>query len=149
MEEQGTPKYTVGFIFSSVNLNHVLLVHKQKPEWQKGRVNGVGGKVESGESPEECISRETKEETCLAIPPKDWVLVGRIVQQAGDVAVFAAEYGGALADAKKGDHEEVEWFPVASLPSTVIDNLKWMVPLAQQALQGAQSFQFTLKYLHK
>jgi 8-oxo-dGTP pyrophosphatase MutT (NUDIX family) len=29
----------------------VLLIEKQKPAWQRGKLNGVGGKIEPGENP--------------------------------------------------------------------------------------------------
>ena len=41
-------KYTLGFIFTPA-LDKVLLVHKISPEWQAGKINGVGGKIEEGE----------------------------------------------------------------------------------------------------
>ena len=41
----------------------ILLVLKDKPDWQKGRLNLPGGKVEEGESPDYTAIRELKEET--------------------------------------------------------------------------------------
>lgn len=43
-------QYVLGFMFSNL-MNNVVLLQKQKPNWQKGLWNGVGGKVESGEEP--------------------------------------------------------------------------------------------------
>ena len=61
---------TVGIVFDA-KLEQVLLVHKQKPDWQIGKLNGMGGKVEEGESVVECMSRECLEETCIEISPKN------------------------------------------------------------------------------
>ncbi len=138
-------KYTLGFVFNS-DCTRVLLVHKQRPEWQKGRANGIGGKLDQGESPEACISRETLEESRLSIPAESWRSLGLIRQAAGDVAVFYTQYNGSLADAKRGDHEEVEWFSVAQLPSNVMDNLRWMIPLALDAMRSKNPFRFTVQY---
>lgn len=55
-------KYTVGFVFDFTTQN-VLLLEKTKPEWQKGFLNGVGGKIENGETPINAMSREFAEET--------------------------------------------------------------------------------------
>lgn len=44
-----------------------LMLHrtKKKHDINKGKWLGIGGKFEEGESPEECIIREVKEETGL------------------------------------------------------------------------------------
>ena len=121
-------KYTVGFIFNKSH-SKVLLVHKISPEWQNGKINGVGGKLEEGETSLDCIVREVREETSLKTKKNDWVLVGRIFGDDWFVDVFGATYNGKLSDAKKADKEEVEWFSVKSLPDNVIKNLTWLVPV--------------------
>ncbi|OBA21506.1 hypothetical protein METBIDRAFT_41596 [Metschnikowia bicuspidata var. bicuspidata NRRL YB-4993] len=84
-------KYTLGFIRSDTN--HVLLLNRQKAPWM-GRWNGVGGKLDAGESPYECIVRETMEETGLMLPQYEdrgvmrWVRDGK---ECGGVHVFTAE----------------------------------------------------------
>lgn len=40
-----------------------MLIKKTKPEWQRGKLNGVGGKIEAGETPHQAMLREWKEET--------------------------------------------------------------------------------------
>ncbi len=44
-----------------------LMLHRNKKnyDYHEGKYNGIGGKLESGESPEECCFREIKEETGL------------------------------------------------------------------------------------
>jgi 8-oxo-dGTP diphosphatase len=37
-------KYTLGFIFDQAR-DHVLLIKKMRPAWQRDRFNGIGGKV--------------------------------------------------------------------------------------------------------
>ena len=43
-------EYVVGLLFSP-DRNTVVLINKTKPDWQAGKLNGVGGKIEEGESP--------------------------------------------------------------------------------------------------
>ena len=128
-------KYTLGFIFDK-ECKHVLLIHKQKPVWQKGKINGVGGKYEARETAEACIRREVREETRLDIPEESWVYVGTIRQEAGDVGFFATCYQGNMADAATNDHEKIEWFYIGKLPDNAIRNLHWLIPLSLEKLRG-------------
>lgn len=57
-------KYTLGFIR---NAEKILLLNKEKGWWM-GSWNGVGGKIEAGETPEQGMVREIYEETGLVIP---------------------------------------------------------------------------------
>jgi ADP-ribose pyrophosphatase len=54
--------YTICFIRKG---NTLLLLNREKPAWM-GCWNGVGGKLEPGESPLESVKREVAEETGLA-----------------------------------------------------------------------------------
>lgn len=58
-------KYTLGFV-ECKETDTVLLLNREKPP-HMGRWNGVGGKLETDETPLECIVRETIEETQLNI----------------------------------------------------------------------------------
>jgi len=54
--------YVCGFVFN-MNRDVVLLIKKNKPDWQRNRTNGIGGKIEDGETAMEAMNRETTEET--------------------------------------------------------------------------------------
>ena len=72
-------RYSAVALFSQ-DLEHVLLIHKQKPAWQAGKANFPGGKVEESDQPSDsesyrqtseyhnCAHRELLEETGLDIP---------------------------------------------------------------------------------
>lgn len=63
--------YTLGFVFFE-GINQVLLIEKQKPAFQKGYLNGLGGKQEPDEGPLGCIIREIEEECGLKTYNSDW-----------------------------------------------------------------------------
>lgn len=128
-------RYTVGFVFDK-GLQNVLLVHKTHPEWQKGKCNGVGGKVEEGETDVQCMAREMKEEAGLSIPEEKWREFAVIYVKPTDVEVvfFATEYEGSQDDAVSMTEEQVQWCASGALPPNMISNVAWLVPLAKDVL---------------
>ena len=83
-----------------------------------GKWNGLGGKFEPGESPEECITREVREEAGLQI--RESKLHGLLIfpNFKGDdwyVFVFtASEFEGELIESPEG---KLEWIPDEKLTS--------------------------------
>lgn len=65
--------YVLGFAFSHT-MRSVVLIEKLKPDWQAGKLNGVGGKIEPGENAYDAMAREFFEETGWAISYGDWHL---------------------------------------------------------------------------
>jgi 8-oxo-dGTP diphosphatase len=98
------------------------MLHRVKKEHDihAGKWNGLGGKFEVGESPEECVIREVREESGLVI--RDPQLVGLLMfpnfkDEDWYVFTFTAdEFDGELIDSSEGD---LQWIPdpqVESLP---------------------------------
>jgi 8-oxo-dGTP diphosphatase len=64
--------YTCGLAFNK-DLTQVLLIYKNKgPKCNVGRWNGIGGKIELGESHRGCMVREFKEECGIETTVIDW-----------------------------------------------------------------------------
>src|ERR1041385_6218578 len=64
-------EYVCGFAFTD-DMNDVVLIRKNRPEWQAGLLNGVGGHIEPGEGPAEAMTREVAEETGVETKVEDW-----------------------------------------------------------------------------
>lgn len=62
--------YVCGFAFDTSR--KVFLILKNRPEWQKGKLNGIGGKIEPGETALRAMAREFKEEAGLDIHISRW-----------------------------------------------------------------------------
>ena len=77
--------YCLGFAFSR-DLTRVLLIRKLRPAWQAGRLNGIGGKLEPGETALEAMRRECREETGLNI--EDWDYFATIQSSEFTVSCF-------------------------------------------------------------
>lgn len=69
--------HSLGFLFSP-DLAKVALIRKASPAWQAGKLNGIGGKAEPGETSLDAMSREFREEAGLDIPAGAWNLFGRL-----------------------------------------------------------------------
>ena len=97
------------------NTNSTLMIHRVKKEndYHKGKWNGLGGKFEPGESPEECAIREIEEESGLII--KNIKMKGFITFPLFDgkedwyVFLFTADdFDGKLIDSNEG---KLDWIP--------------------------------------
>lgn len=124
---------TLAFIYTP-DLKKVLLIKKQRFEHHKGLLNGLGGKVEPGETPLDCVCREVAEEAGINLSPSQWKVVGELEWTTWHVTIFAATYKGKLEDIKSMTEEVVAWYDVEALPNTVISNLRWLVPLCINVL---------------
>jgi 8-oxo-dGTP diphosphatase len=93
---------------------HTLMVYRNKKpnDIHAGKWNGLGGKFESAESPEECVVREVYEESGLSIRnPKLHGLLMFPKFKGNDWYVFvftATEFSGELIDSPEG---RLEWIP--------------------------------------
>jgi 8-oxo-dGTP diphosphatase len=140
-------RYVLGIV-TTVDDKKVLLIRKVKPEWQNGRWNGIGGKLEDGETPHRAMDREWREETRCSVPAR-WDLRVRLVHPARSSLVYF--FHGVLTHAEmscfqdEGRGEILEIFDVAHLPPEVMDNLRWMIPMFLD--QGVLVEPITMEYV--
>jgi 8-oxo-dGTP diphosphatase len=92
-----------------------LMLHrvKKKDDIHEGKWNGLGGKFEPGESPEDCVEREIREEAGLKLrgPLLKGVLTFPDFAKGEDWYVFvftASRFSGRLTDSDEGD---LKWIP--------------------------------------
>lgn len=95
-----------------------LMLHrtKKKNDGSFEKWLGVGGKIEPGETPDECILRETKEETGLTLT--NYSYRGKVnfySDQWEDEIMYlytATEYTGEMIDCNEGT---LEWVPLSEI----------------------------------
>lgn len=124
--------YVVGFLFSSEG-HHVVLIKKKKPAWQARMLNGVGGRIESGEPPPQAMEREFLEETSVSISARFWEEFVIIKHADAQVHFFRAFKNLSVLNKAKTTTEEEVSISLVFNPSIHLDrlsNLQWLLPLA-------------------
>lgn len=119
-------RYVVGFMFDQTETS-VLLLWKNRPEWQQGRINGIGGRIEDNETPLEAMCREFREEA--GIVHADWREFC-ILSDTRDWSIHFFFATGSIGDAEQCTDELPMILPVDDLPDSVIPNLRWLIPMA-------------------
>lgn len=120
--------FVVGFMTNDFD---VLLIQKKRPDWQAGKLNGVGGRVKIGERPILAMRREFAEETGARTVEEDWKLRIVLVNHSVIVRFFWSHkldlFNNVISqttDEKpvllKHEHVAID---------KVIANLKWIIPL--------------------
>lgn len=122
-------KQVVGFLFSN-DAQDVLLIEKNRPEWQKGLLNGVGGKCEDGETPFDAMVREFREETGLEV---SWWDKFAVINHFDTEIHFYYGYSAEFYNAKSVTDEKLMTLKVSALlgnSERLIPSLVWLIPMA-------------------
>ncbi len=125
-------RMVVGFNFSK-DRKKVLLICKKKPEWQKGLLNGVGGKVEE-ETIETAMRREFEEETGVVTHVNEWDYYCMYAGDEWQVNFFRRfeEHSIDHYHMLTVEVEQLEVYPVEGITEVInlIPNLKWVIHAA-------------------
>lgn len=139
MKNQVLKQYVLGFAFSRTR-DVIALIEKQKPDWQKGKFNGIGGKIEPEDSsPRDAMIREFKEETGVqtfyggelgwnhfaTMTFDDDIMGGKAV-----VYCFRM-FSSQVYQCKTIESEQIKLFDLTGLAGLpLIDNLPVLIPMA-------------------
>lgn len=125
-------EYVLSFLYDK-SLKHVALVHKTKPAWQAGKYNGIGGKIEAGETPLTACSREFLEETGVEIPEAEWNHFLTLSGEHFKVYAFVAT-NDRVFYCKTMEAEPISVVKIKDIDyDKCVDNLKWIIPLSLTA----------------
>ena len=124
--------YVVGFLFRK-DATEVALIEKQRPKWQKGLHNGIGGKIElTDNNPSEAMDREFLEETGAELPGNGWKYFHTIEGADFNVFCFYA-FNGDNVKLQTMETEIVKWVAVQDVMDgklLAVHNLKELIELA-------------------
>jgi 8-oxo-dGTP diphosphatase len=139
-------RYVLGFVFD-LEYRDVLLIQKARPAWQAGRLNGLGGKMEEGETSYQAMERELAEETAGRLGRVTLASFGRLRggvdartgKNAWEVWLFHGRAGGDIVGLTgiEVDGEVIQVVPRLDLPNwPVVPNVRYLVPMAHNHARG-------------
>ena len=124
-------EYVAGFLFDD---DQVVLVKKNRPPWQAGKYNGVGGKVEPGEAPYDAMVREFEEEAGVRV--ESWKHFITLKGTQSTIYCYTAFDADAVYNSRTMEEEPIHAIETWSINGMVtVPNVQWLVPLARQAGQ--------------
>lgn len=106
--------YVLGFLLSKKS--QVTLIEKNRGPCI-GKLNGLGGTVEIGETIPQAMTREFKEESSVYIEESRWNFLGCFMSHRWLVNVFFADAKNReeYDSIKTTEDEVVGWYPISSL----------------------------------
>lgn len=138
--------YTLGIIIDDLT-DEVLLVRKSRPEWQAGKYNFPGGKVEDDENVKDCMVRELIEETGIYVP-EDRLRSICTIKNNGlwQVEVFAALYSSEYLHAECETDEKPYWARIDELPGDLVFDVPMLLHMALAYFKqdGNENFKYAV-----
>lgn len=141
--------YVCGFIFDK-SLENVLLMKKNRPDWQEGYLNGIGGKIESTididgraaldvpEFPLDAMIRECNEETSLNV--LNWNEFCTLSGDGFRVHFFHAIDDGILSAEARTDEElrvcNLKYLLPFNAHAATLPNVRWLIQMALSHIEG-------------
>lgn len=95
-------EYVLGFAMNP-SRTRVLLLVKETPLWQRGLINGIGGKKEAQESSSQAMQREFREETGLETSVEQWHHFGAMGSEHFRVELFWT----TMSEAQLSEHQSL------------------------------------------
>ena len=140
-------EYVLGFLFNR-ELTRVALIRKNRPEWQKGLLNGIGGQIEekdgltTNDDPDyNAMVREFKEET--GVLHEKWLSFGLMHGASFRVHLFVG--AGDLYKLKTVTDEEiviVDLKEIYSGNNSLIQNVPALVSSAYLRILDTEGYTF-------
>lgn len=83
-------RYVLVFLFG-IDLKNVLLIRKNRPDYQAGKLNGLGGHIEGDETGKAAAIREVQEECNVSLREYELEHVELVEGEKYEIHVFAAQ----------------------------------------------------------
>lgn len=123
----------------------ILLSRRFHTGYEDGKYSVPAGHLEEGETLTQCLVRESKEEIGITIKITDVSLVYTMHRKETDIRVdffFTAKiWKGAVKNGEPTKCDDVQWFPLAALPSTTVGYIRSAIEAWQRGeVYGERGF---------
>ena len=140
--------HVLGFAMSK-DRKRILLVQKNRPAWQAGLLNGIGGKIESFDTtPHDAMVREFVEEAGIQTNVEDWHKFATLAGDSFHIHVFWSILDNFDSFVSVTD-EEIKAIPIKALQVInfygCISNLSWLINMLLD--KDLSSLSAEIKYL--
>lgn len=132
-------KYVLGFAFGNDGAEDgVVLIKKIKPDWQAGKLNAPGGKIEpTDKSPKHAMKREFLEETNIETSLADWRHFATM--KGAEFKVYCYSMLLDEEDVNQGmasvTPEEVGFYYLNNIQheDKLLNNIKWLIEMSKDS----------------
>ncbi len=145
-DKKDTPKTTLIFLYKPEEKKILLAMKKRR--FGEGKWNGVGGKLNEGETILQALEREVKEEIAVTVKSGDMIQVATIDFSFKDNSEWNQQVHVFLTEKWEGEPVETEemnpeWYSFDSLPydKMWIDDIHWL-PLVLEGKKIKANFKF-------
>ena len=152
---------TLTFMLGGEDCGEVLLIEKTRPNWQKGKLNGIGGHIEPGETPQQAAKREFDEETgnhwrglqqraYMHFATMEGISMAEPVWRVhcfsvhSDFNLFGVTYDGEEGRVRAFRADLISSPANSRVP--ILPNLKWLIPLARHWREESNLFETVQRY---
>ncbi len=114
----------------------VLLSRRFQTGYMDGHYSLPAGHVDEGETIEDCLVREVKEEIGIVVKKKDIELVHVMHRKEADIRLdffyVTQRYSGEVENMEPGKCDDLKWFKLDQLPGNVLPYIKQGVERGMQ-----------------
>lgn len=134
--------YVAGFLFSE-DKSKVVLIAKNRPEFQAGKLNAVGGKIEDYDKNNyDAMRREFREET--GVFHKDWDQFA-VIKEKDTFRVDFFVSTGNVSECQTTTDEKIFIVDLKYIHIfKTMSNLNWLIPLALNHLNEGEKPKLTI-----
>lgn len=113
----------------------ILLAHRHpRRRWYPNCWDLIGGHIEAGESPEQALRRECREEIAVDLLKMRPLEINLCDPNLEPHAFLVTDWRGTPVNATPEEHDALEWFSLSDLPELTLADpsyTAWISPLLQ------------------